>query len=171
MATFNGWPVLNTPTINSVVNGQPIAPRSIEPMWMDTVAVNTNPFTAQQQTMNWMASWMEFSVSWPSLTNSQACALEAWLMAVQGMNAVFSFGDPLNVGPQNPSATAPTVNGANQTGYVLDITGGGDLTIGDWFSLAGSGAYSGGSRWYRITGFGSGSLNIWPQIRESPSNG
>jgi len=170
MAVFGPWTIVPQPTILSPI-GNPIAPRDIEWEMDDVVAANTNPFSLAKQFYAWNQAIIRASVSYSFLTNPQHFAMFAWLMQVQGTSGVFSFSDPFNVGPQHSAATAPTVNGSNQTGYSLNIAGGSNQTVGDWFSIVGNGAYSTGSRLYMITSIGSGVLGIWPPIRESPTSG
>lgn len=154
--TFNGWNIINMPD-------DPPAPASVEWNLNDTVGVSTNPFTAQQQTYNWNASWLEASLSYQPMTNAQAISWVAWLMSLNGIEGTFQFGDPLNQGPQNPNAVAPVVSGGGQTGYILNTGSGSNLTVGDWIQI--------GYRLYRLTYVSGGQLMIWPQIRESPADG
>ena len=92
MATFNGMSII-------VMPGAPAAPSTIEYTAQDIVAVSISPFTGQQQVQDWQASFMEASVSLPALTNAQAQAWIAFLMALRGQANVFQLGDPLLVSP------------------------------------------------------------------------
>jgi hypothetical protein len=56
-------------------------PKSLEVAVNHVVAVNTNPFTAQQQTQDWQAEYREISVSLPSMTKTQASAWVTFLQA------------------------------------------------------------------------------------------
>ena len=156
MATVLGWNLVTMPSF-------PPAPASIEWQPHDTVAVSTNPFTGQQQTYDWQAGWLEASLSYQPMNNAQAVQWCAFLMGLNGTANVFQWGDPLNTGPQNPNAVAPSVHGGNQTGYVLSTFGGNGLLPGDWIQI--------GYRLHRITSVSGGSLGIWPQLRESPADG
>ena len=155
MPTFNGWTILNPPSY-------PPCPATLEWQANDNIGVTENPFTRQQLTQDQNASWLEASASWQPMSNKQAIAWCAWMMSLRGQLCAFQLGDPLNLGPQNSAAVAPTVSGANQTGYSLVTTGGSNMTVGDWIQL--------GYRAYRITSIAGGTLGIWPQIRESPAN-
>lgn len=155
MSTFNGWTIVTLPT-------DPACPRSIEWTLGDTVGANRSPFSLQQQLYNWNASILRASLSYQPMKNAQALAWIAFLMSLQGVSNIFQFGDPLNLGPQNPGATAGTVTGSGQTGYSL-ITSSGGLTAGDWIQI--------GLRLYMVTSVSGGTLGIWPQIRESPAGG
>src|ERR1700722_230523 len=156
MATFNGQLIVPMPTF-------PAAPRSIEWQANDIVGVNTNPFTGQQQLQQWNASYLEASVTMQNMSNAQAIAWFTWLLAMEGTANVFQMGDPLNSKPQNPAAVSPVASGGGQTGYQIVTTGGSNITVGDWIQM--------GFRLYRLTTITGGTLGIWPQIRESPSNG
>lgn len=154
MSTFNGWNVITLPSSP--------APRSIEWSLNDTVGSVRSPFSLQQQISNWGASILRGSVSLPPMQKGLARPFVAFLAAAQGIASVFSIGDPVSTGPANPGATAGTVTGSGQTGYVLDTSSSG-LLPGDWFSL--------GLRLYMVTSVSGGILGVWPQIRESPAGG
>ena len=155
MSTFNGWPIVTLPTF-------PPAPKAIEWDLDDVVGSNKSPFSLQKQFYQWNQSILRASVSYPLMSAAQARAWWAFLASLQGMYAVFSLGDPMNQGPQNPAATAGTVTGSGQTGYAL-ITSSSGLLPGDWFSL--------GLRLYLVVSASGGDLTIWPPIRESPAGG
>ena len=165
--TFNGWTIIPMPAA-------PPAPATMEFTALDTVAVSISPFTGQQQVQDWQASFMEASVSMPALTPAQAPAWIAFLMACRGQANVFQLGDPLAVKPQGSGLGTPLVDGAGQTGYSIALKGwtpnaAGVLLAGDWIQI--------GYRAYRTIaaasadGTGKLSLEIWPQLRESPNDG
>jgi hypothetical protein len=167
MATFNGMNII-------VMPGAPAAPSTIEYTAQDIVAVSISPFTGQQQVQDWQASFMEASVSLPALTNGQAQAWIAFLMALRGQANVFQLGDPLARSPRGSGLGAPLVDGAGQTGYAVALKGftasaANVLLPGDWIQI--------GYRAYRTVapasadGTGRLSLAIWPQLRESPNDG
>jgi hypothetical protein len=161
MSTFNGWPVIPMPSY-------PVA-ASVDFYAQDSVAVSQSPFTGQAQTQNWQASWLEASVQMPPMVDKTARGWVAWLLATQGINGVFLFGDPLAVNPFGSNGGSITVAAAGQTGYSLAVNGGvgvGCLLAGDYIQV--------GYRLYRLTAQydgGSASLEIWPQIREPPASG
>ena len=167
MLTFNGWNIISMPAT-------PAAPASVEFTAEDTVAVSISPFTGQQQVQDWGASFLEASVSLPALTHIQAQQWIAFLLALRGQANVFQLGDPLAVSPQGSGAGAPLVDGAGQTGYTINLKGftasAADVLLpGDWIQI--------GYRIYRTLiaasadSTGRLALSIWPQIRESPSDG
>ena len=163
------------PALVSPVTGLWIAPKEIEWRKIDITGENENPFTAQQQVYPWNTAWLEASLSWV-LTNPQFQLMDAWLDSLQGIAGVFPFGDPVNIAPIHPGATAPSVNGANQSGFTLNVSGGGYQSVGDFISIPGPSSYNGlnysaGSRLYRVTSVSSGVLGVWPNLREPPTSG
>jgi hypothetical protein len=105
----------------------------------------------------------------PPMSHAAAQAWIAWLMGLRGIAGVFQIGDPLAATPQGTGAGTLIVSGADQTGRGLTISGGtgaGCLLPGDWIQI--------GFRLYRNLGTydgGSATLDIWPEIRESPADG
>lgn len=153
--SFNGWSIIDLPTT-------PTAPKSVEWQAEDIVAGAVSPFSGQQQINNWQAGWLEASVRYAPMSNSDARAWVAFLLGLKGIANVFLFADPAGRQPQNLSASGGTVTGSGQTGYTL-LTSSSGLLPGDLFSL--------GVRLYRVTSVTGGLLGIWPQIRESPAGG
>jgi hypothetical protein len=167
MPTFNGWEIISLPTT-------PAAPATVEFTAQDVVAVSISPFSGQQQTQDWQASYLEASISMPALTHAQAQQWIAFLMSLRGQANVFQFGDPLAAVPRGSALGTPLVDGAGQTGYLVATKGwtasaAGVLLPGDWIQI--------GYRIYRTlaiaTADGAGKLvlSIWPQLRESPADG
>lgn len=165
IGTFNGWNIVQIPSSP--------APKSIEFTANDTVAVSTSPFTQQQQIQDWQASFLEASVSLPPLTHVQAQSWIAWTLQCKGQAGVFQIGDAAATAPLGTAAGTPQVNGANQAGYTLATDGwtasaAGVLLAGDWVQV--------GYRLYRnldtvnANGSGQATLNLWPQLRESPAD-
>lgn len=154
MSTFNGWPVITLPTT-------PAAPRSVEWNMREAVAASQSPFSFQRQVHDWGAGILRASLSYAAMRTEEARPWKAFLMAARGSLAVFEFGDPLHAAPQNPGATAGAVSGSGQTGYQLVTTSSG-LQPGDWFQV--------GSRLYGVTSVSGGTLGVWPNLRESPTN-
>jgi hypothetical protein len=154
MSSFNGWTIVTPPAT-------PV-PRSIEWMLGDTVAANRSPFSQQQQIYNWGASILRASVSYPAMLKTEGQPWAAFLASLQGIANIFQFGDPLNTAPQNVGVTPGAVSGGGQVGYTLVTTSSG-LAPGDWIQI--------GLRLYMVTASFMGTLGIWPQLRESPTDG
>lgn len=140
----------------------PPSPKSIEWQLDEVVGATRSPFSQQQQTNDWGQSVLRASVSYPFMPASVVAPWRAALMALRGILNAFQIGDPLSTRPQNVGATAGTVTGSGQTGYVLNTSSSG-LLPGDWIQL--------GVRLYCVTAAGGGALSIWPPIRESPAGG
>jgi hypothetical protein len=60
------------------------APKSIEPIHQNIVAVSTNPFTGQQQVLDWNANWLEISVTMPPMPLALGQAWIDFLIACRG---------------------------------------------------------------------------------------
>jgi hypothetical protein len=85
MPTYNGWNVVEMPD-------DPPAPQSFDPFTLNAiVASNTNPFTGQQQIQDWGTGFVEASVVYPTMKQSQAQAWIAFFQALRGMAGVFQF--------------------------------------------------------------------------------
>jgi hypothetical protein len=153
VSTFNGWTIVTLPSAPP--------PAFIEWGLADTVGAARSPFSRQQQIQNWSAAIWSASLSYAAMQYLEALPLITFLRNTQGKANVFMFGDPQNLGPQNPSASAGAVSGSGQTGYQLITTSSG-LTPGDYFQL--------GVRLYAVTSVLGGTLGIWPNIRESPAS-
>jgi hypothetical protein len=156
--TFNGWTIVAMPS-------DP-APRAIEFTDVDTIAANLSPFTGTKQVLDWQAAWLEANITMPPMVDgATARAWMAFLAQLRGQSCVFEIGDPLAALPLG-TATGGTVSGADQTGFTLDVDLDGTLGIGDYIQI--------GHRLYRnldTAASGASTLNIWPQLRESPDDG
>jgi hypothetical protein len=55
----------------------------------------------------------------------------------------------------------------------INVSGGTSTnqTVGDWIGVPGNGAFSAGSRIYLVTAVGSGTLGIYPPLREATVGG
>jgi hypothetical protein len=164
IANFGGWNIVNIPTSPAL--------SSLEFTAVDTVAVSVSPFSNNQQVQDWQSSFLTASATLPPMTNAQAQPWIAWNLQLHGRANTFQLGDPLMTSPQGSPSGTPLTNGT-QSGYSL-ITDGWTashsnlLLPGDWVQI--------GYRLYRnidpvnSDSSGNATLNIWPQIRESPSN-
>ncbi len=73
------------------IPSSPSAPLSIEFTQVNIVAVNTSPFTGQQQVQDWQGAYMEANVTMPALSDAQAQDWVAFLRALKGQRNVFQF--------------------------------------------------------------------------------
>lgn len=141
-----------------------------------------SPFTGHIQTHEHQGAWWEMDVSYPPLKAVGADAIVAsFLVKLKGILGTFNAGDPSRATPRGTAKDtpgSPVVNGASQTGDELDIDGlpineTGYLLAGDYFQL-GSGLTT---RLHMVLdnvdsdGAGAATMTIWPNLRESPSNG
>ena len=69
----------------------PVAPAGLEFTHNAVVATTNNPFTGGQQTFNWNASYKELSVSYATMTNSQAQNWVTFIESLNGPVCVFAF--------------------------------------------------------------------------------
>lgn len=105
--TYNGWPVVIMPSTPW--------PAGAEFAQNALVAANTNPFTGQQQTQDWQASYMEGSMSLPPMLQSQATAWVTFLKSCNGIASVFQF--PAAFAANYPESL--TSDGTNQRWWRL----------------------------------------------------
>lgn len=145
---------------------------------LDAVAVSESPFSYKQQVFQHPGQRWSASVSIPPVGRQLAEPWVAFLLALNGRAGTFLLGDPLCTSPQGEGGGTVTVNGADQTGATLDITGATVsqtdwLKAGDYIQL-GAGSTS---RLHKVLqdvdtdGSGNATLDIWPDLRESPANG
>jgi hypothetical protein len=82
----------------------PPAPASIEFSQVDAAAASLSPFTFQQQVQRWAGSYRKASVTMPAMTDTNAQAWVAFLVALNGIANCFQFGAafaaayPLSIG-------------------------------------------------------------------------
>jgi hypothetical protein len=108
----------------------------------------------------------------PLMDDETASEWTAFLMALKGQRGTFLLGHPTKTTPRGTGAGTPLVNGASQTGANLVTDGWGTSQVvlkkGDFFSL--------GQRLYSVLtdttsdGSGNATLDIFPNLRESPAN-
>lgn len=155
--------------------------------WTDNniVGVAESPFTLSTQALDWQAGRWEATVTYPPVGDrATAAALEGFFGACRGRAASFLLPVPRKYrSPRgNPQGT-PLVDGANQTGYVLNTKGWTPSALkvlcqADRFQL-GSGATA---RVYKVLGVGAlgdvnadgagkAAIDIWPALRVSPGDG
>lgn len=143
----------------------------------NVVGISSSPFTGQQQVYRHPGAWWEMEVTLPPLKRADAEDLNAFLISLNGKYGTFLMGDPANTSPRGIATGSPAVSGAGQTGDSL-ITSGwtpsitGILKAGDWIQLGTASA----TRLHKVLadvnsdGSGVASLDIWPNLRDSPAN-
>lgn len=155
--------------------------RSVEFTVKDSVAIVDSPFTGQAQVQQWPgADMLMGTFTLPALTRYEASAWIAFLMQLRGMSFAFQLGDPLNTASLGTPSGTPVVNNTlaangnaamSQTlttsGWTVSTSG--LLLPGDYIQI--------GYRAYRVLdnvtsdSSGNSTFNIWPSLREIPSNG
>src|SRR3972149_1210391 len=159
----------NFPTVTgngaAAINGARITMEA----W-NVVAGSISPYTLQEQTYLFQGSMWKLSVSLPLMTRAQAAPFQAWLVGQSGKYGTFLYGPPDNTGLLGSASGSVTVNGASQGGRSLIVASlSGTLKAGDYFSV-GTGA---NARLYMnlVDKTGAGTLDIFPALDISPSNG
>lgn len=145
------------------------------------VAVSKSPFTGEEQIQAHQGQWWMADVKAAVMNRANAAAVQAWLLSLNGKEKTILFGDPGGPSARGSASTtpgSPVVSGGSQTGDSLAITGAatnatGYLLAGDYIQL-GTGS---SSHMHQVLedvntdGSGAATLTIWPDLRESPSNG
>ncbi len=140
-------------------------------------AVVRSSFTLKSQVQTHQGQMWMASMGFPPRNLADSADWRAFLTSLNGMQGTFFIGDPLATSPRGSVLGTPLVNGASQTGQVLLTKGWtadetGVLLAGDYIQI-GSGSTT---RLYKVLvdadsdGSGLSSLDIWPRLRESPSN-
>lgn len=139
------------------------------------VAIARSPYTGVEQVHKHAGQIWGAEISLPPMRRQDAEVWNAFLFKLDGMYGTFLLGDPLGATPRGVATGAPLVDGAGQTGNLLNTKGWtinitGIMKEGDYIQL-GTGATS---RLYKVledansNGSGLSTLTIWPNLR-SPS--
>lgn len=148
---------------------------------VNAVSISQSPFTFKQQVIAHQGQRWEAEVTLPPQHRDTAETWLAFLMSLQGARGTFLLGDP-NAASARGSASitqgTPVVNGADQTGQSLTVTGlpvstTGYLLAGDYIQLGGGASATLHKVLQNVDSDISGQANIdlWPVIRTAPSNG
>jgi len=163
---------LSLPTIKDM--------RAIRLTAKNSVGISTSPFTYSQQVYKHQGQRWQAEVQMPAMNRAQAEEWFSFLVKLNGQYGTFLLGDPHSA-PRGSAATTPgtpVVNGASQTGSELAIDGlpasaTGYLKAGDYIQLgAGSTA-----KLHKVlndvdsNASGQATLDIWPDLRSSPTDG
>jgi len=160
---------LDFPTITGV--------DSIKMMASDIVGMNISPFSGAQQVYRYTGQFWSADIALPPMKREKAEYWISFFLKLNGSYGTFLMGDPLGATARGVATGTPVINGASQTGGSL-VTDGwtpgttGILKAGDYIQL-GSGATS---RLHKVLddvdsdGSGNATLQIWPDLRESPSD-
>ena len=154
-----------------------VKPSNITFRAVNTVGVSQSPFTYQQQAVAHSGQRWEVDVTLPSMARADAEQWVAFLVSLRGRLGTFTLGDPVSATPRGSAGGTPLVNGASQTGGVLNIDGctasqTGWLKAGDYIQLGTAGS----ATLHKVladadsNGSGEVSLDLWPYIRTAPAN-
>lgn len=139
------------------------------------VGISTSPFTFESQRQEYAGMHWDASITQPAMVRADAEEWIAFLLKLNGPVGTFLLGDPLGTSPRGSASSpgTPKVNGGGQTGQSLntkdwtaDATG--ILLAGDYLQI--------GNRLYKnlndvdADASGLATLDIWPRLRESPSD-
>lgn len=157
-------------------------PVDIEIGMNDAVAVNTSPFTRQEQTQTWPGGdFWDASLTLPPMTRTAAAAWEGFLAELRGRLNVFQCGDarvtgPLGTAYGNPAPIVDSTNPANNLPMTWTLQTRGWrpsqyrlLLPGDYFQI--------GYRLHKVCeavssdAHGCAAITVWPSIRETPVDG
>jgi hypothetical protein len=152
--------------------------KSINIRARNVVGMSVSPFTGQQQVYKHQGQWWEMEVTMPAMKRADAEAVNAFLISLNGRYGTFLLGDVANPTPRGVATGTPLVYGAGQTGDTLVTSGWtssttGIMKAGDWIQLGSASA----TRLYKVLedansdGSGYATLSIYPNLRQSPSNG
>lgn len=146
---------------------------SFELRTTNIVGKSRSPYTMKSQLLEYDGGFWSISTQLTLLNRENAEQWNSFLVSLSGIVGSFLIGHPLSILPRGVATGTPRVNGANQTGKSL-ITDGWTNSItnilkkGDFIQI--------GNRLYQVLndsnsdGSGNCTLDIWPRLRESPSD-
>jgi hypothetical protein len=152
--------------------------QSVEWSFSNPSATIQSVFTGQAQTQLWPgADVWSGTATLPPLTQTQADGWISALMQMQGMANACQFGDPAKTTPRGTPLGTPTADGSISmvAGGIVLYTKGWTATktnlllAGDYLQI--------GYRLHRVLdtvnsdSYGKAAINIWPSLREVPTNG
>ncbi len=143
----------------------------------NVVALTSSIFTLQQQTQEFAGKRWHLDATFPPMKRPDAEEWNAFFLGLHGRAGTFLFGDPNGKAPRGSALGSPVVDGAAQVGVTLATKGWtadetGVLLSGDYIRL-GTGA---SARLHKVLvqadsdGSGEVTLDIWPNLRESPGD-
>ena len=145
---------------------------------MNSTAISRSPFTFEQQVFEHQGGIWTAEISLPPMERAAAELWISTMLKLRGLNGTFLLLPYAAKVARGSGAGTPLVDGAGQTGLVLNTKGWtasstGVLLAGDYLQI-GTGATA---RLYKnLTGVDSDAgglvtLDIWPRLRESPADG
>lgn len=137
------------------------------------VSISRSPFSYVSQVQQFAGQLWFADVTLAPMNRASAESWISFLLKLNGREGTFLLGDPSKATPRGSVPGTPLVKGAGQTGQTL-LTDGwttsqtGVLKAGDMIQI--------GQRIYSVlvdadsNGSGESTLDIWPRLRESPSD-
>jgi len=144
---------------------------------INAVALSQSPFTFEQQVFEHQGGMWAAELSFPPMERPTAEELISFLGKLRGRNGTFLLVPFSAKTARGSGAGTPQVDGAGQTGLVLNTKGWtasstGVLLAGDYLQIGTAST----SRLYKnlndadSDAGGLATLDIWPRLRESPAN-
>ena len=138
---------------------------SIELRAINTVAYSRSPFTLKGQAHAYAGEAWEADISLPPMKRADAEQWIAFLMSLRGQFGTFLLNDPSATSARGTATSATITGPVGDRSVTVAMTG--TLKAGDYFSL-GTGT---STRLYKVLQdqSGSGTLEIWPALRDAAS--
>jgi len=135
-------------------------------------------FTSAQSTYLWGSGLWVGHIDLRPMRGADAATWQAFIMSLQGQTGTFLLGDPLKATPLGAGGGSPVVDGADQSGAELAISGApasvtGWLKAGDHIQV-GTGATThlhAVLKDVNTNGSGGATIDVWPALRGAPANG
>jgi hypothetical protein len=140
--------------------------RQIELRAVNTVAYSQSPFTLKGQAHAYAGEAWQADITLKPMRRSDAEQWIAFLISLRGQFGTFLLNDPLGCSARGTATSATITGSAGDRSVTVAMTG--TLKAGDYFSL-GTGT---STRLYKVLEdqSGSGTLEIWPALRDAASS-
>lgn len=142
------------------------------------VAISSSPFTYTQQVVRHQGEMLEMDVRLPRLSRDKAEDWIGFLLMLRGQFGTFLLGDPSAKTPRGSASItpgSPIVNGAGQTGDILNVSGlpvsaTGYLLAGDYIQLGSAATATLHKVLSNVNSDGAGlaSIEVFPKLRTAP---
>jgi len=139
---------------------------TIELRAINTVAYSRSPFTLKGQAHAYAGEAWQADISLPPMKRADAEQWIAFLMSLRGQFGTFLLNDPSATSVRGTATSAAITGSVGDRSVSVTMTG--TLKAGDYFSL-GTGT---STRLYKALQdqSGSGTLEIWPALRDAASS-
>lgn len=156
-------PTLTFPTLSR-------GPSSLSWAMQSMTISHQSPLSGATRTISTLGARWKFTATWPALHGTDRAAVEAFYAQLNGRAGRFYFSPPEYFVPKG-TARVGTVNGANQTGSILNVTLAGFATMlkGDFFEVNGELKRMTANATADVGG--GASLSFGPPLRASPPSG